>query len=51
MLVGAFSLVYAMATVGIRHEGKLLALLDQFVDQHFCVGIVDIIITSAMDVQ
>lgn len=47
----AFTLGDAMAPVGIRHELKLLVVLDQFILQHLGVLIVHIVITGAMDVQ
>ena len=40
-----------MGAVGIRHKLKQLSMLDQFVDQHFSIGVVDIVVTCSMNIQ
>ena len=46
-----FSLTDAVASVGIRHELKLLVVFDQFILQQFSILIMHIVIPSSMDVQ
>lgn len=51
MLKGALTLCKAVGPVGIGHKLKLLIILDQFIDQHFRILIVDVVITGPMNVK
>ena len=47
----AFSLTDAVASVGVRHELKLLVVLYQFILQQFGILVVHVVIPSTMDIQ
>ena len=47
----AFSFTDAVASVGVRHELKLLVVLDQFILQHFGILVMHVVIPGTMDVQ
>ena len=48
---GAFALKDSVASIGVGHHLKLLVVFDEFVDQHFGIVVVYVVVTSAVDVQ
>lgn len=51
MLKGALPFADAVCTVWVGHKLKELTILNKFIHQNFCIAVMHIIITGAMDVQ
>lgn len=51
MLACALSFRKAVRPVWIRHEGENFIVFDQFVDQHFSIAVMNIVIARAVDKQ
>jgi hypothetical protein len=38
-----------MRAIGIGHHGKGLIVFDQLIDKHFCILVMDIVVSCAVD--
>ena len=47
----AFTFRNAMAPVGVRHELKLLVVLDQLILQQFGILVMHVVIACSVDIQ
>lgn len=47
----AFAFIDAMTPVGVGHELELPIVLNEFVEQHISILIMNIVVSSAMNIQ
>ena len=50
MQAGSLPLENAMTPVGIGHELELFIVLNQLIEQHFRIAIVDIVVSRPVDI-